>query len=202
MKTEVVEEPVPPLGEYADIPIAFEVRDVLDVIDDVNGHVSLTPRRLPVSYVKDYDASGNGPARWAERFDLSAWGFFSAFHGASRVGCATVARKTPTLEMLDGRGDVALLWDIRVAPTARRLGIGTALFDAAAAWASARNCAQLKVETQNINVAACRFYARCGCVLGGVTRGAYREFPDEIQLEWSKDLRGHRDDARSFSIIE
>ena len=33
--------------------------------------------------VKDYDAIGDPPMRWAERFDLSNWGFFSAFSGPS-----------------------------------------------------------------------------------------------------------------------
>ena len=63
-----------------------------------------------------------GPMRWAERFDLSNWAFFSAFTGAQCVGRAAIARDTPTLEMLEGRQDLALLWDIRVAPSARVMG--------------------------------------------------------------------------------
>ena len=35
-----------------------------------------------MSYVKDYDAIGDSPMGWAEQFDLSNWGFFSAFSGA------------------------------------------------------------------------------------------------------------------------
>ena len=58
----------------------------------------------------------------------------------------------------------------------------------AARWASAQRCRQLRVETQNINVAACRFYAQRGCILQGVHRGIYQEVPDEIQLLWHKDL--------------
>jgi hypothetical protein len=49
-------------------------------------------------------------------------------------------------------------------------------------------CRKLKVETQNINVPACRFYASQGCVLAAVNRMAYREPQDEIQLLWYKDL--------------
>jgi len=40
----------------------------------------------------------------------------------------------------------------------------------------------LKVETQNINVPACRFYAKQGCVLRAVHPHAYSEFPDEAQV--------------------
>ena len=63
-----------------------------------------------------------------------------------------------------------------------------ALFRAAEAWSRDRGCRQLKIETQNINVPACRFYLRQGCVLGGINRFAYREFPEEVQLLWYKDL--------------
>jgi len=189
MTIEVVTDRATELTEYAGIPTAFEVREVLDVIAEADGRVRLEPRKLPVPYVKDYDASGETPIQWADRFDLSKWGFFSALSGPECVGRAAVAREIPSLEMLDGRSDLALLWDIRVAPAARRQGVGSALFDAAVTWASSSGCRQLKVETQNINVAACRFYAQRGCTLGAVIRGAYPELPDEIQLLWFKDLR-------------
>jgi hypothetical protein len=55
-------------------------------------------------------------------------------------------------------------------------------------WARARGCLHLKVETQNINMAACRFYEQEGCVLRTVQRGAYPELPEEVQLLWFKDL--------------
>ena len=188
MSIEIRQGPVTVLEAYAGIPIAFEVREVLDVTVDPDGAFRLTARPLHRSYVKDYDTLGEGPTRWAERFDLSTWGFFSAFSGGQCVGRAAVATETPTLTMLEGRNDLALLWDIRVARSARRGGIGSALFAAGVAWASSRGCRQLKVETQNVNVAACRFYARHGCVLRAVNRGAYPELPEEIQLLWFKDL--------------
>jgi GNAT superfamily N-acetyltransferase len=196
MSIEVIEELVTALAEYAGIPTAFEVHEVFDVVAEVDGGVRLEARRVPVSYVKDYDAIGDRPRQWAERFDLSNWGFFSAFNGAQRVGRAAVAHGTSTLEMLGGRTDLALLWDIRVAPLARRHGVGSALFDAAATWASSRGCVQLKVETQNINVAACRFYAQRGCVLRAAHPGAYPELPGEIQLLWFKDLPRRRLNGR------
>ena len=46
----------------------------------------------------------------------------------------------------------------------------------------------MKVETQNVNVPACRFYARQGCVLGAINRFAYPDLPDEVQLLWYKTL--------------
>jgi GNAT superfamily N-acetyltransferase len=190
-RSGVIEEPVSALAEYGGIPIAFEVSEMFDVIAEADGCARLQVRRVPAPYVKDYDAIDGGPMRWAERFDLSNWGFFSALRDAQCVGRAAVARDTSALEMLEGLSDVALLWDIRVAPFARRRGAGSALFDAVVTWARSRGCLQLKVETQNTNVAACRFYAREGCALRTVQWGAYPALPDEVQLIWFKDL-AHR----------
>jgi ribosomal protein S18 acetylase RimI-like enzyme len=95
---------------------------------------------------------------------------------------------TPRLDMLEGRKDVAALWDIRVAPAHRGRHVGTALFEAAEETAIQRGCRVLKVETQNNNVAACRLYAARGCTLSSVEPGAYPDYPDEIRLTWSKTL--------------
>ncbi len=189
----VAADPAAALMEYASVPIAFTVRSVLDVAepDAGSGGFTLTERRLDAPSVKDYDAiPGEHPAGWAERFDVSRWGVLDARVEGRRVGGAVVAFRTPGLDMLEGRDDLAVLWDIRVAPEARGQGVGSALFRAAEAWARARGCRQLKVETQNVNVAACRFYARQGCVLTSVHRGGYPSLPDEIQLLWHKDLVG------------
>jgi ribosomal protein S18 acetylase RimI-like enzyme len=90
--------------------------------------------------------------------------------------------------MLEGRDDLAVLWDIRVSPEYRRHGIGAMLFGAAEAWARSRQCRELKVETQNINVPACKFYWRMGCKLEKVTHRAYPNLPDENQLLWYKRI--------------
>ncbi len=90
--------------------------------------------------------------------------------------------------MLDGRSDLAVLWDIRVHPEARSSGTGSLLFQAVEAWARDRRCRTLKIETQNTNVPACRFYRRMGCTLGAIDRFAYADLPDEVQLIWFKEL--------------
>jgi ribosomal protein S18 acetylase RimI-like enzyme len=92
--------------------------------------------------------------------------------------------------MLGGRDDIAVVWDIRVARSERGAGVGSALFRAAEDWAVARSCGWLKVETQNINAAACRFYQKMGCTLGGIDRFAYPDLPSEVQLLWWKELPG------------
>jgi GNAT superfamily N-acetyltransferase len=188
---EVSESPRTNLAEYATIPIAFQVRSVFDVIDRraEHGEFVLVERDLRVHYLKDYDAiEGNHPIQWATRFDVSNWGFLAADVAGRRVGWAAVAIDTPSLDILQGRADIAAAWDIRVAPKVRGLGIGSELFHAAVAWARARGCRQLVIETQNINVPACRFYLHQGCVLVAANQLAYPGFPDETQLLWQKAL--------------
>ena len=188
---EITEEPIILAPELSLIPISFEVESVFDVTapDGGLGGLILSERRLDIPYVKDYDATwGERPAQWAVRFDVSNWGLIGARREGVRVGGAVIAFDTEGVQMLEGRRDLAVLWDIRVSPETRGQRVGTALFLAAEAWAVRRGCKELKVETQNINVPACKFYARQGCVLGAINRFAYRELLDEAQLLWYKDL--------------
>jgi len=191
MRIEISEEKAPNLQEYAQIRMSFEVREVLDVLtpNDGLGGFTLSERKLPVPYLKDYDAI-ESPLHWCRSFDTSNWAFFAARAEGVRLGGAAVAFDTPGLMMFEDRRDIAVLWDVRIAAEARRQGVGAALFKAAEKWAVAQGCRRLKVETQNINVPACRFYARQGCVLGAIHRFAYPEFPNEAQLLWYKDLTG------------
>ena len=178
------------LSDYGDIPIAFEVRQFLDVAP-VKGKTEFLLKERPVKirFVKDYDAiPGAHPSEWSAQFEVSAWGFLSAQVAGKCIGRAAIATKTPSLEILGSSDDVALLWDIRVAPELRANGVGSALFCAAKAWAERRGCRELKVETQNINVAACRFYEKQGCKLVTVKSRVYDDLPDELQLIWSTDL--------------
>jgi len=190
-QVHVTQQPVSSLTDYGQVPIAFEIRRICDVSradGDVNDFV-LTERAVATPLIKDYDAiAGEGPARWRVRFDLSNWGIFAAHSRGQRVGGAVVAFRSPEVDMLEGRDDLAVLWDIRVTPDMRSNGVGTALLRAAESWASANGAASMKVETQNNNVPACRFYSRHGYVLRAANPGAYPEFPDEIQLLWYKDL--------------
>lgn len=191
MEMKVIEEPITAAAELAYIPIAFEVESVFDVSarDGGLGGLVLSERRLDVPYVKDYDTmEGESPEQWAKRFDVSNWGLIGAYSNGARIGGAVIAFNTKGVNMLEGRSDLAVLWDIRVSPQARGRGVGSALFRAVEAWAAARGGRQLKIETQNINVAACRFYARQGCVLGAINRFAYNDLPNEVQLLWYKSL--------------
>ena len=193
MTVQIREIGVDALPEYARIPIAFQARSVfrVDLIDGGLGGIHLREERV-APYIKDYDAhEDSGPRRWPQRYDMRNWAIFLAVQGDRGVGAATVAFNTPGLKVLAGRSDVGALWDIRVHPDFRRRGIGTRLFHQAADWLGERGCQQMKVETQNINVPACRFYAKRGCQLGEINRYGYAGHPEvrhEVMLIWYLDL--------------
>jgi ribosomal protein S18 acetylase RimI-like enzyme len=187
---EIREESPADFSAYARVPIAFHCDRVLDVeAHPPHGPVALVERRVDPPFTRDYDAlPGNHPTDWPAAFDVSGWGIFAAVEHDVRVGGAVVAMQTPGLDLLEGRADLAVLWDIRVAPAARKRGVGTALFTAAEHWARCRGATELLVETQNVNVPACRFYASQGCHLRTVRAGHYAEFPGDVQLLWVKSL--------------
>ena len=188
---EIRQEPLSWLGEYGRISIAFTVSSFFNIAIpgcDLDGLLK-RERAIEFPYVKDYDnIPGNSPTDWAAIFDISNWGILSASVNGQIVGGAVIACHTDGLDMLEGRDDQAVLWDIRISPDWRGKGAGSALLAASEEWAKARGCLLLKIETQNINVAACKFYAMHGFNLEKIRPNAYPDLPDEIQLIWCKKL--------------
>ena len=183
------------LYTYARIPISFTVKSILRIkpVRGGLGGLRLVAEKV-APYEKDYDKmelEGAGPLAWAKQFDLRAWGFLLAYDQERPVGGVTIAIHTPGLHMLEGRSDLAVLWDLRIHPKRRGKGIGKLLFKHSLEWATFRGCRQMKIETQNINVNACRFYAAMGCELGAIHRRAYHGSPElakEAMLLWYIDL--------------
>jgi GNAT superfamily N-acetyltransferase len=191
MKITIEEIPPERLAEYNRIPQRVEVTSILQpvLVDDGLGGITL--REVPVEhpYVKDYDAYGELPSDLVKKFDVQKWGFFLAMIGRTPVGAATVAFDTTGVFMLESRKELAVLWDIRVCPEYR--GSGIPLFRYAAEWSRKRGCTQMKIETQNVNVPACRFYQRMGACLGEIHRFGYAGIPSvahEVMLNWYFDL--------------
>ena len=182
------------LGEYGKVPMFVNVqtRLRLEHFDDDLMGLGLVEEPVHPSYIKSYEDPNETPSSWAARWDLSSWGFVVATQDDRVVGGCVIAYRTNGVNMLEGRDDVAVLWDIRVHPSLQRCGIGSRLFEQAVAFAQERSCKYLKIETQNVNVPACRFYQRQGCYLGGIREHAYKELPHEIELLWYLPLaRSH-----------
>ncbi len=191
MQAKIIEVGPERLGEYAGIPIKLEVKQRLEVelVEGGLGGMRLHQVEVEKPYVKDYDSYGDVPTDWPKKFDVSNWGFFLAMVGERLAGGAAVAFNTNEVIMLEDRQDLAVLWDLRVEPAFR--GVGIPLFKYAAEWSRKRGCRQMNVETQNVNVPACRFYHRMGCRLGEIRRFGYAAVPavaEEMMLNWYLDL--------------
>lgn len=196
MSVEIREVDAEAMAEYAKVPIRFRVSSFFRVegAGEGPGTFRLVEEPVVTPYVKDYDAiEGEGPTRWPKRFDVKNWVFFIAWDGGDPVGAAAVAFDTPAVNRLEGRHDLAALWDIRVRPDRRGEGIGTRLLRRACEWARGRGCSRLMIETQNTNVRACRFYMNQGCRLERAVRNAYPPpLAHEAMLLWTLDLLGAR----------
>ena len=71
----------------------------------------------------------------------------------------------------------AFVEDIYVSRSSRGQGVGTALMQKAIEWTKDKELSGLALETQDNNLLACRFYAKCGFVIGAVNTMLYRNFP-------------------------
>lgn len=191
MSVRIIEETPDVLPEYEKISIAFSVETFfrVELIENGLSGVKLIEEKVSSRFMKDYDAiEGNKISLIREQFDLSNWGVLSAFDDGKRIGGAIVAWKTPDVLMLEGRDDLACLWDLRVAPDYRGKSVGKLLFEKSIEWARQKNCVLFKVETQNTNVPACRFYERQKCELGAINRFAYPESMNETQIVWYRKI--------------
>ena len=181
---KIVVEIAPSLSDYARIPISFHVTERLDLTSADRARIAATLPTRPVTppFRKDYDARPNEhPTDWPRRHDLSTWIFFAALIDERRVGGAAV--------IIDpAAADLATLYDIRIDAAFRRRGVGRALLTSVESETRARGVLRIQVETQDINVPACRFYACLGYQLAAIHDHAYPDLPDEAQLLWQKQL--------------
>ena len=80
----------------------------------------------------------------------------------------------------------AIIEDIAVAKDYRKNGVGAALLNKAIEWAKDNNFGGLMLETQDINVSACHFYAKNHFVIGAVDTMLYSNLSsaNEIAIFW------------------
>lgn len=179
--------------QYDKISMKLVVTSIYEIVKMDGGLGGFSIVETPVNaYVKDFcTGEDESVSRWEKNFDLSNWAFFMAFDGDKPVGAATVASRTEGVNMLSGRNDLAVLWDLRVEEAYKGKGIGQKLFDLACDWARDNQLIQMKIECQNNNVPAVKFYHKQGAKLGTIDEYAYYNDPDfrsEIQLIWYLDL--------------
>lgn len=182
-------------SRYAEIDPSFEVTSVLRVIPKANGlgGIEFLEEEIAQAYTKGADTPDYSPLFWPPREERGEFAAFLAMDGDLAVGGAAVVINPAGAFLFERRDALAGLWDIRIRPDRRGTGVGTRLLLHAADWARKKGCVQLRIECQNTNVAACRFYAK-HCVLGGIERYGYAACPDvahEAMLLWYLDLAQH-----------
>ncbi len=139
-----------------------------------DGSISYTV--APVApYVKRYEPEDYDAQAYSGKPDHAAW-----------LACVD-GQLAGQILVHENWNRFAIIWNIAVDPPFRRRGIGRRLIAQAAAWARSRGMPGVMLETQNINVPACRLYERCGFVLGGLDVCLYRGVMPgtrEIALFW------------------
>jgi ribosomal protein S18 acetylase RimI-like enzyme len=172
------------LATYASVSISFEVTSKLQVSPVNNGLGGLhLVEKSCTPYVKDYDRYPDShPLNWTNQFDVNRWGFFVMESNGVYVGGAAVSPQ---------EGGTAVLWDLRVHPNFRDKGVGGQLLRAAIKWIKERGYKTLMVETQNVNVPACKFYSKKGFILKTIDVCGYSDsiVQDETKLLWYLDIK-------------
>ena len=184
MKVKVTRAPLSFLKEYHKVSIRFSSDTIYPEELFIGKAEDIRLVETPVPpFIKDYDEH-ESPYQWVEKWDISNWRILKAEMDGKYIAGAVIAYNTNGVNMLEGRDDIAVLWDIRVSPEHRGKKIGEKLFKEAVKFAEVKNCKFLKIETQNINVNACKFYKKMGCYLGEYSINEYKDFSDEIMMLW------------------
>ena len=178
-------------SQYDKVPMKVHVKSIYQLEKINNGLGGFLLIETPVEeYIKDLGVYTEA-SKYADEFDITNWAFFMAFHNGAPIGAVTIASNTSDVHMLDGRDDMSVLWDIRIDDRYKQQGIGSKLFHLAVEWSRSKGLKQMKIECQNNNVTACKFYQSLGATLGKVDEYAYYEdaaVKNEVQLIWYVDL--------------
>ena len=125
------------------------------------------------SYMKEYP---NDPWDYAVYIDNSDKAVFFAYSDEECIGQIVLKKDWNRYVFIE---------DICVAESVRGQGVGTELIQKAIEWAKNSGLKGLALETQDNNLLACRFYAKCGFVIGAVNTMLYRNFDSkEFAVFW------------------
>ena len=159
----------------ADINKANQPFDIIGRIKPVfaDGSWTYTEEIYGQSYRKEYPGASCGYTDYIDNLDKTV---YFAYSGAECIGQIILRRDW---------NEYVLIEDICVAESARGQGVGTCLIQKAAEWGKCSALKGLALETQDNNLLAYRFYAKCGFVIGAVNTMLYRNFESrEYAVFW------------------
>ena len=122
--------------------------------------------------VKTYPDDIYNPSEYINNPNQAA---FVAVHNNLWIGSIRVCKRWNNNAFID---------DLSISRQFRGKGIGTTLMDAAVNWSKENNLNGVSLETQDINLLACRFYMKYGFKLGGIDCLVYtaEEYKKETAL--------------------
>jgi streptothricin acetyltransferase len=132
------------------------------------GQIHYSVKEVP-AFIKKYPERDR-QYDYSDYIDNPNRAIYLAYHGERAVGQIILSTSW---------NNYALIEDIRVDISYRKQGIGTRLIGYAKEWAKQRGLAGLRLETQNNNIRACRFYESCGFHIGGFDQILYKGIQDD-----------------------
>lgn len=174
------------LDTYETIDFRFTTDKIyqLNKINNGLGGILLEEKNVK-QFTKDF---GKQISEWTKKVSKVNWKMYVAKDNDKLVGGCIIATKTKDVHMLEGRDDLAVLFDIRVIEEYKSQGIGYHLFNLAKYWSKKNGFRQLKIECQSSNYNAVNFYHRQGAILCSIKEFEYADYPNEVQLLWYLNL--------------
>ncbi|UQZ37249.1 N-acetyltransferase [Paenibacillus sp. PK3_47] len=142
---------------------SFTVDSIL-VLHTENQQIRYTVQKV-AAYTKSYDDEELTAGSHSDYIDNPDKVIYLAFAGKQAAGQLVLKRNW---------NNYAYIEYIKVDNSYRKSGIGRQLIEQAKHWAKAGDLPGLMLETQNINVTACKLYERCGFVIGGFDHFLYK----------------------------
>ncbi|MDP5273531.1 GNAT family N-acetyltransferase [Chengkuizengella axinellae] len=158
-----------------DLDNSFVV-DSVAVVSCIEQLFSYTVKEVP-TYIKEYPED-TIIKDYSEFIDNPKQIIYLAFLGEKVVGQIILKKSWNHYAYIDY---------IIVDSQYRRDGIGQKLIEQAKYWARTGGMPGISLETQNINVKACKFYDRCGFKIGGIDNYLYKGLDQqskEIAIYW------------------
>ncbi|HDR3728005.1 TPA: streptothricin N-acetyltransferase SatA [Bacillus anthracis] len=166
------------LDNFPEIDDSFIVNARLMLsLSKVNRRIEYTVEDVP-SYEKSYLQNDNEELVYNEYINKPNQIIYIALLHNQIIGFIVLKKNW---------NNYAYIEDITVDKKYRTLGVGKRLIAQAKQWAKEGNMPGIMLETQNNNVAACKFYEKCGFVIGGFDFLVYKGLNmtiDEVAIYW------------------
>lgn len=130
---------------------------------DDNISIVLELVQLENDYIKTYQSEQDDIDRYEELLPLGY--SYGAYENDELIG---VIIGEPQMW-----NNTVLIWELHVSNEHRRRNIGTALMNQVVEMAKANGFRAIRLETQNYNVPAIKFYKQCGFMIEGIDLSFY-----------------------------